>query len=115
MSLSERDRLVIARAEHLARITGDAAVCDYARRADPDLAYVAAFSAAQLLLADLAAIAGQLAAGQLTDADRFLVAEARRIGPALRGRISDAERLAGEIIDRLADLAERLGQDGDAS
>jgi hypothetical protein len=44
----------------------------------------------------------------LTDDDRFLIAEARRIGPALRARGSDRERLAGEIMDRLADLAERL-------
>jgi hypothetical protein len=46
---------------------------------------------------------------RLTDDDRFLIAEARRIGPALRARISDQERLAGEVIGRLADLAERLG------
>jgi hypothetical protein len=45
---------------------------------------------------------------RLTDDDRFLIAEARRIGPALQARISDQERLAGEVIDRLADLAERL-------
>ena len=45
---------------------------------------------------------------ELTDDDRFLIAEARRIGPALRARISDQERLGGEVIVRLADLAERL-------
>lgn len=44
----------------------------------------------------------------LTDDDLFLIAEARRIGPALRARTGDQERLAGEVIARLADLAERL-------
>ena len=44
----------------------------------------------------------------MSDDDRFLIAEARRVGPVLRGRISDTERLAGEPVERLADLAERL-------
>jgi hypothetical protein len=50
----------------------------------------------------------------LTDDDRFLIAEARRIGPALRGRIGadDRERLAAELLARLADLAERLAGNG---
>ncbi len=48
----------------------------------------------------------------LTDDDRFLIAEARRIGPALRRRSSDQERLAGELLARLVDLAERLGEAG---
>jgi hypothetical protein len=49
---------------------------------------------------------------RLTDDDRFLIAEARRIAPALRVRASDAERLAAELMTRLADLAERLDSDG---
>jgi hypothetical protein len=46
---------------------------------------------------------------RLTDDDRFLIAEARRLAPVLRADITDTLRLAGEVIDRLADLAERLG------
>jgi len=45
----------------------------------------------------------------LTDDDRFLIAEARRIAAALRVRASDAERLAAEVTARLADRLERLG------
>ena len=44
----------------------------------------------------------------LTDADRHLIAEARRIGPALRAGTSDRDRLAGWLLAELADLAERL-------
>lgn len=45
----------------------------------------------------------------LTEDDQFLISEARVIGSRLKGRISDTERLAAEIMFRLADLAERLG------
>lgn len=45
----------------------------------------------------------------LTDDDRNLIAEARRIGPVLRARTSDQDRLAGWLLAELADLAERLG------
>jgi hypothetical protein len=53
-------------------------------------------------------ILAALAREAKTDDGRFLIAEARRIGPALRAGAGDRERLAGEIIDRLCDLAERL-------
>jgi hypothetical protein len=47
--------------------------------------------------------------GRLTDADRSVIAEARRIGPGLRAMDSELDRLAGWLLKELADLAERLG------
>lgn len=54
-------------------------------------------------------------AGRLTEDDRDLIAEARRISPRLRTSTSDRDRLAGHLLDRLADLAERLGSGEETS
>ena len=43
----------------------------------------------------------------LTDNDRQLIARAREVGPALRAKTSDEDRLAGWLLKELADLAER--------
>ena len=48
-------------------------------------------------------------APRLTDADRWTIAKAREVGPALRAASSDRDRLAGWLLKELADIAERLG------
>ena len=45
----------------------------------------------------------------LTKDDRQLISRAREVGPALRARSGDQDRLAGWLLAELADLAERLG------
>ena len=45
----------------------------------------------------------------LTDHDKQLVAQAREVGPTLRARTNDQDRLAGWLLNELADLATRLG------
>lgn len=49
------------------------------------------------------------ASTSLTSTDRYLIAEARRIGPPLRASNSASSRLQGWLLQELADLAERLG------
>ena len=51
---------------------------------------------------------GSGASSRLTDTDRDIIAEARRIGPLLRASDGDDNRLAGWLLAELADLAERL-------
>ena len=43
--------------------------------------------------------------------DRDLITEARRMSAILRAREGDTDRLAGWLIDALADLAERVAQE----
>ena len=47
----------------------------------------------------------------LTDFDRSIIARARQLGPTLRARNGDRDRLAGWLLAELADLAERLAPD----
>ena len=46
----------------------------------------------------------------LSDDNKRLIADARRIGPVLRARTGDQDRLAGWLLAELADLAERLAE-----
>ena len=46
----------------------------------------------------------------LTQDDLDLIARAREVGPALRARSGDQDRLAGWLLAELADLAERLAR-----
>ena len=61
------------------------------------------------LASNVARVRQALREQRLSDADRQLIAEARRVGPVLRAGSSDRDRLAGWLLDGLADLAERLG------
>lgn len=45
----------------------------------------------------------------LTEADQQLITMARDLGPTLRARTGEPDRLAGWLLKELADLAERLG------
>lgn len=52
-------------------------------------------------------MAASTASTSLTEDDRFVIGRAREIAPALReGGVR--EQLAAQLLDRLADLAERL-------
>ena len=44
----------------------------------------------------------------MSDSDRDLIKQAREVGPVLRARSGDTDRLAGWLLAELADLAERL-------
>lgn len=44
----------------------------------------------------------------LSESDRQLIARARELGPVLRARNGDQDRLAGWLLGELTDLAERL-------
>jgi hypothetical protein len=46
----------------------------------------------------------------LTDDERDLIDRARELGPALRARTGDADRLAGWMLAELATLAEKLAE-----
>jgi Ni,Fe-hydrogenase III large subunit len=50
----------------------------------------------------------------LSESDREAIERARELGPVLRASGSDRDRLAGWLLKTLADLAERLGETGNA-